>query len=55
MTGGTRMCLYVVLLVNKFHYWLEGIKKTTYVVKTSSLYKRNDSVMKPLVLYVKEK
>ena len=29
------MCLSVVLLVNKFHYWLVGSKKTTYVVKPS--------------------
>ena len=33
---------------------MEG-KKTTYVVKPSLLYKRNDSVMKTLVLCVKEK
>ena len=26
-TGGTNMCLSVVLLVNKFHYWLEQSKK----------------------------
>ena len=35
MTGGTFMCLYVVLLVNKFHYWLAGSKRTAYVVKPS--------------------
>ena len=34
LTGGTRMCLYVVLLVNKFHYWLAGSKNTEYVLKT---------------------
>ena len=35
MTVGTRMCLSVVLLVNKFYYWLSGFKRTTYVVKPS--------------------
>ena len=55
MTGGTRMCLSVVLLVNKFLYWLPGIKKATSVVKNSFMYKRNDSAMKTLVLYVKER
>ena len=35
MTGGTRMILYVVLLVNKFHYWLAGSKNKVYVVKHS--------------------
>ena len=29
------MCLYVVLLINKFHYWLSGIKNTADVVKNS--------------------
>ena len=49
MTGGTFLCLSVVLLVNKFHYWLAGSKNTTYVVKTSLFYKINDPVMKTLV------
>ena len=35
MTGGTSMCVYVVLLVHKVHFWLEGSKNTAYVVKTS--------------------
>ena len=55
MTGGTCVCPSVILLVNKICYWLAGSKNKTYVVKPSLLYKRNDSVMKTLVLYVKEK
>ena len=55
MTGGTHVCLYVVLLINKFHYWLERGKKKTFVVKTSIMYNRNDSVMKNLAIYVKDK
>ena len=35
MIGGTCVCLSIVLLVNKFHYWLAGSKNTTYVVKPS--------------------
>ena len=46
---------YVVLLFNEFHYWLVWSKNTKYVVKPSLLYKRNDSIMKTLVFYVKEK
>ena len=55
MTGGTSVCLSVVLLVNKFQYWLAGGKKTTFVVKPSFMYKRNDYVMKTFVLYIKYK
>ena len=59
--GGTCMCLYVVLLVNKSHYWLgQKGKMATFVVKPSViiqekwiyhinsffLWKRNDSVIK---------
>ena len=35
MTWGTRMCLYVFWLVNKFHNWLAGSKNTAYVLKPS--------------------
>ena len=35
MTEGTRICLYIVLLVDKFHYWLAGSKNTAYVIKSS--------------------
>ena len=50
------LCAYsVVLFINSFHCWLAGSKKTMYVVKPSLFYKRNYSVMKTLVLYVKEK
>ena len=35
MTRGTRMCLYIVLLVNKFQYWLVGSKYIAYVEKPS--------------------
>ena len=55
MTGGTYMFLTFVLLVNNFHYWLAGSKNTTYVIKYFMLYKRNDSVMKTIVLYIKYK
>ena len=41
MTGGTHMILYVVLLVNKFHYWLAGSKYIAYVLKPSSVLKDN--------------
>ena len=53
ITGSTHVCLYVVLLVNGFHYWLKGIKNTTFYVKPSFIYKINDSVMKTLVLCIK--
>ena len=33
MIGVTCMCIFVVLLVNKCHYWLSGRKTTTYIVK----------------------
>ena len=55
ITRGTRMCLSVDLLVNKFHYWLEGRKNKMFIVKPSFLYKINESVIKNLVLYVKDK
>ena len=55
MTGGTHMFLSVVLLVNKFRYWLAGGKNLMYVIKTFVLYKINEPVMKTLVLFVKEK
>ena len=55
MTGVTRMCQYVVLLVNKFHYWLAGSKKITHVVESFLLYKRNDLITKTLVFPVKQK
>ena len=35
MTGGTRIGLSVVLLVNSFHYWLEQSKNTAYILKYS--------------------
>ena len=36
MIGGTCMCLSVVLLVNKYHYWLgQKGKMATFVVKPS--------------------
>ena len=35
MTVGTRTYVYVVLLVNKCHYWLAVSETTTYVVKPS--------------------
>ena len=53
MTEGTCVYLFVVLLGNKFHYWLAGSKNIAYAVKPSLLYKRNDSVMKTLVLCIK--
>ena len=34
MTGVTHVCLYIILLVNNFHYWLVGSKKTTFFCKT---------------------
>ena len=37
MAGGTRICLYVSWLVNKFHYWLAGSKCIAYVLKPSSI------------------
>ena len=49
------MRLSVLLFVNKFHYWLAGSKNTMFIVKPSFLYKTNDSVMKTLVLDVKDK
>ena len=35
MPVGTRVCLYVVLLVNKFHNWLERSKNKKFVVNPS--------------------
>ena len=55
MTGFTLMCLSIVLLVHKFHYWLAGSKETMYVSKPSLLYTRNKPSVKTLVLCVKEK
>ena len=60
MTRSTCMCLYVVLFVNKFHYWVAGTKRTTYIVKPSlivqekwlcheyyfCMLKENDVIMK---------
>ena len=56
ITIGTCMCLSIFLLVNKSHYWLGQKRKiAAFDVKTSVLYKRNDSVMKTLVFYVNGK
>ena len=55
MTGITLLFFSIVLLVNKFHYFSAGSKNKTYILKPYFMHKINVSVMKTLVLYVKEK
>ena len=55
MTGGTSLCRFVLLLVNKFHYWLPGSKNTPHLVKPSYVVQENEYVVKTLIFYVKYK
>ena len=55
MTGGTCMCLSVVLFVNKFHYRLAGMWKTTYIVKPSFILQEILLCHENYSLCVKEK
>ena len=55
MTEVIYVSLCVVLLVNKFQYWLAKSKIQLTLLKLSLWYKINYHVMKNLVLYGKEK
>ena len=52
MIIGTYVPVYFLLVVNKSSYCLFGRENITVVIKT--FYKRNDLVMKTLVLYMCE-